>query len=319
MNWVMYSYINNIFYLKQKEGGGVQDNTLADNGYSDNYIVTISCPASSGIIAAVSGFLASHDCNINEMAQFDDEEIGCFFLRARFQIRTSSDAAISIEGLQQEFVGIAEDFEMKYAFHDEHKPMKVLIMVSRFDHCLADLLYQKSKQNLNLEITAVVSNHLDLRPMVERAGIRFVYKPVTRENKARMEEELMEIIEETDTELVVLARYMQILTDNLCQKLKGRAINIHHSFLPGFKGAKPYHQAYKRGVKLIGATAHYVTSDLDEGPIIEQEVQRVDHTFSPKDLSVAGRLSETIALTRAVRYHIERRVFLADDKTVIFK
>lgn len=207
---------------------------------------------------------------------------------------------------------------MQWDIFDTSEPMRVLLMVSKFDHCLADLLYRRNKGELNINITAIVSNHLDLRPMAEREGIRFVYLPVNKENKIQQEAELLKIVEETQTELVVLARYMQILSDNLCKQLAGRAINIHHSFLPGFKGAMPYHQAYERGVKLIGATAHYVTSDLDEGPIIDQEVQRVNHTHRPNDLIVVGRNTETIALARAVKYHTEHRVFLDENKTVIF-
>ena len=214
---------------------------------------------------------------------------------------------------------MARQFTMQWSLHSSAKPVRVLLMVSKFDHCLADLLYRHAKGELHMHITAIVSNHLDLRPMAEREGIRFVYLPVTRETKAEQEHALMRIVEETATELVVLARYMQILSDELCQQLSGRAINIHHSFLPGFKGAKPYHQAYQRGVKLIGATAHYVTSDLDEGPIIEQEVQRVDHAYKPDDLVAIGRDTETIALSRAVKYHLEHRVFLNHDRTVIFR
>jgi formyltetrahydrofolate deformylase len=180
-------------------------------------------------------------------------------------------------------------------------------------------MYRQAQGELDMEITAIVSNHRDLRPMAEREGIRFVYLPVTKETKAKQEAALMDIVEETGTELVVLARYMQILSDNLCRQLSGRAINIHHSFLPGFKGAKPYHQAHTRGVKLIGATAHYVTSDLDEGPIIDQEVQRVNHTYRPEDLVAVGRNTETIALSRAVKYHLEHRIFLDQNKTVIFQ
>jgi formyltetrahydrofolate deformylase len=192
-------------------------------------------------------------------------------------------------------------------------------MVSKFDHCLVDLLYRYKRGELDMTITAVVSNHLDLRGLAEREGIRFVYLPVTPDTKAQQEAELLQIVEETQTDLVVLARYMQILSDELCRKLSGKAINIHHSFLPGFKGAKPYHQAYSRGVKLIGATAHYVTSDLDEGPIIEQEVQRVDHSFSPDDLVRLGRDTETVALSKAVKYHLENRIFLNGDRTVVFR
>ncbi|MCY1438350.1 Formyltetrahydrofolate deformylase [compost metagenome] len=195
----------------------------------------------------------------------------------------------------------------------------MLLMASKFDHCLSDLLYRHAKGDLVMQITAVVSNHLDLRPMVERDGIRFVYLPITKETKAQQEAALMKIVQETNTQLVVLARYMQILSDDLCKQLSGRAINIHHSFLPGFKGAKPYHQAYERGVKPIGATAHYVTSDLDEGPIIEQEVQRVDHAYAAEALVAVGRDTETLALSRAVKWHTERRVFMNGSRTVIFR
>ena len=208
---------------------------------------------------------------------------------------------------------------MDWAFHPLDAPMKTLIMVSQFDHCLEDLLYRVRKGELHIEMTAVVSNHLDCRSLAEREGIRFVDLPITSQTKQRQEDALLEIIEETQTELVVLARYMQILSNRVCEVLRGRAINIHHSFLPGFKGAKPYHQAYERGVKLIGATAHYVTADLDEGPIIEQSVQPVDHTFTPDDLVAAGRDTETVALARAVKLHSEHIVFLDGNKTVIFK
>ncbi|MGO2415451.1 MULTISPECIES: formyltetrahydrofolate deformylase [Cobetia] len=283
----------------------------------NHYILTISCPATSGIVAAITTFLSSHECYISELAQYDDEDMGQFFLRARF--RFNEGVKGDVEHMRQAFEDIASPFGMEWQMHGARQKMPVLIMVSKFDHCLDDLLYHYRKGELNMQITAVVSNHLDLRPMVEREGIRFVYLPITKDTKARQEAALMDIVEETGTELVVLARYMQILSNELCHKLSGRAINIHHSFLPGFKGAKPYHQAHARGVKLIGATAHYVTADLDEGPIIDQAVQRVEHNFAPDDLVAVGRNTETEALTNAVRYHIERRVFLANDRTVIFK
>jgi formyltetrahydrofolate deformylase len=284
---------------------------------SQNYILTISCPATSGIVAAVTSYLAASHCYISELAQFDDQNSGTFFMRAVF--RFNEGAKADIERLRGGFPSIAKDFAMQWKLSSAAEPMKVLLMVSKFDHCLSDLLYRFHKGELHMRITAVVSNHLDLRPMAEREGIRFVYLPVTAETKARQEAELLRIVEETGTELVVLARYMQILSNDLCDKLAGRAINIHHSFLPGFKGAKPYHQAFERGVKLIGATAHYVTSDLDEGPIIEQEVQRVDHVLQPEDLVAIGRDTETVALSRAVRYHTEHRVFLNQSRTVIFR
>ncbi|WP_313117359.1 formyltetrahydrofolate deformylase [Ectopseudomonas guguanensis] len=281
------------------------------------YVIKISCPATSGIVAAVTSFLAEHGCYISEMAQFDDEVSGSFFMRAVF--RFNEGFVGEIQQIEDGFAEVAERFEMAWELHDTREPMRVLLMVSKYDHCLADLLYRHQKGELQMKITAIVSNHLDLRPMAEREGIRFIYLPVTRETKAQQEAELLKIVDETKTDLVVLARYMQILSDDLCKQLSGRAINIHHSFLPGFKGAKPYHQAYERGVKLIGATAHYVTSDLDEGPIIEQEVQRVDHNYTPDALVAVGRDTETVALSKAVKYHLEHRVFLNHDKTVIFR
>ena len=224
-----------------------------------------------------------------------------------------------LRDIHEQFPAIAGQFEMQWELHETSIPARVLIMVSKFDHCVADLLYRLRKGELNMEVTAIVSNHLDLRPMAEREGIRFIHLPVSKENKREQEQVLLSVIRESGTELVVLARYMQILSDELCKELEGRAINIHHSFLPGFKGARPYHQAFDRGVKLIGATAHYVTSDLDEGPIIQQTVQPVDHTYSPQDLVAVGRDTETDAMARAVRLHIEQRVFLDGNKTVIFK
>ncbi|XEG70065.1 formyltetrahydrofolate deformylase [Pseudomonas sp. abacavir_1] len=282
-----------------------------------HFIIRISCPAVSGIVAAVTTYLAEQGCYISEMAQFDDEGSGRFFMRAVFRFNEGLEGDIG--NIESGFADVASRFDMDWSLHSSAKPMRVLLMVSKFDHCLSDLLYRHAKGELEMQITAIVSNHLDLRPMAEREGIRFIYLPVTKDTKAQQEAELLKIVAETGTELVVLARYMQILSDDLCKQLSGKAINIHHSFLPGFKGAKPYHQAYERGVKLIGATAHYVTSDLDEGPIIEQEVQRVDHAYAPDDLVAIGRDTETIALSRAVKYHLEHRVFLNHDRTVIFK
>ncbi|MCQ4271495.1 formyltetrahydrofolate deformylase [Pseudomonas kuykendallii] len=283
----------------------------------NQYVINISCPATSGIVAAVASFLAEHQCYISEMSQFDDEVSSTFFMRAVFRFNTG--VTDDLAKIEEGFAAVASTFDMTWGLFSTSKPMRVLLMVSKFDHCLADLLYRHQKGELNMEITAIVSNHLDLRPMAEREGIRFIYLPVTKDSKSVQEAELMKIVDETGTELVVLARYMQILSNNLCKQLTGRAINIHHSFLPGFKGAKPYHQAFERGVKLIGATAHYVTSDLDEGPIIEQEVQRVDHALKPDDLVAIGRDTETVALSRAVKYHTEHRVFLNGDRTVIFR
>ena len=283
---------------------------------TQNYILTISCPATSGIVAAVSSYLAQSGCYISELAQFDDESNGTFFMRAVFRFNDAKTG--SIDKLRTDFGSIANDFAMQWKLYSAAQPMKVLLMVSKFDHCLSDLLYRYHKGQLHMQITAVVSNHLDLRPMAEREGIRFIYLPVTPETKDQQEAELLKIVAETETELVVLARYMQILSNNLCKQLAGRAINIHHSFLPGFKGAKPYHQAFERGVKLIGATAHYVTADLDEGPIIEQDVVRVGHGMTPDQFVAAGRDVESRVLSRAVAWHAEHRVLLGSKRTVVF-
>ncbi|GEK46479.1 formyltetrahydrofolate deformylase [Halomonas pacifica] len=284
---------------------------------NNQFVLTVSCETGTGIVSGITSYLSERGCNIVELAQFDDKVTGQFFMRSVFSILP--DAQHAFEDLHAGFVDVAEKFGLDWAMHDALRPTKVLIMVSRFDHCLVDLLYRHRKGELNIEITAVVSNHLDLRPIAEREGIRFVHLPVTQETKPEKEAELLNIVNETGTELVVLARYMQVLSDSLCERLHGRAINIHHSFLPGFKGAKPYHQAFERGVKLIGATAHYVTADLDEGPIIEQSVQPVNHAYYPEELVALGRDTETVALARAVKLHAEHRVFLSGNKTVIFK
>lgn len=282
----------------------------------DQFILKASCPAGRGIVAAVSGYLSEAGCYISEMAQFDDQDHGRFFMRACFHVEAGDQ---DLDGLKQGFAPVAARLDMDWQLFDAKAPTRTVIMVSKADHCLDDLLYRMHKKELNMTVTAVVSNHQDLRAMVEREGIRFVHLPVDRDNKAEQEQRLLEIVRETGSELVVLARYMQILSDALCRELVGRAINIHHSFLPGFKGARPYYQAYDRGVKLIGATAHYVTSDLDEGPIIEQSVQPVDHTFGPERLTAVGRDTETLALARAVKRHTEHRVLLDGNKTVVFK
>jgi formyltetrahydrofolate deformylase len=282
---------------------------------SDNFIFTGTCRAGSGVVAAVTSFLADRDCYICALEQFDDESTDKFFMRAVFRRQENSP---SIDQMAEAFAEVSDKFDMSWKFHNPALAVKTLLLVSKYDHCLDDLLYRRRKGEFNMEVTAVVSNHQDLRPMVEREGIRFVHLPVTKDTKAQQESRLLEIIEETESELVVLARYMQILSNDLTHKLSGRCINIHHSFLPGFKGAKPYHQAYDRGVKVIGATAHYVTSDLDEGPIIEQILTRVDHGYGPEHLVRVGRDNECMALAKAVKYHIERRVFLDGNKTVVF-
>ncbi len=280
------------------------------------FILTATCSAKGGIVAAVSSYLWSKSCYISELHQFDDTESDAFFMRAVCQIEADE---IHSGDVADGFNEIAKQFDMQWETHETARPSKVLIMVSKFDHCLDNLLYRLRKGELDMEVTAVVSNHKDLRGMVEREGIRFVHLPISKTNKILQEQALLEVVKETQTDLVVLARYMQVLSDNLCKQLSGKIINIHHSFLPSFKGAKPYHQAYERGVKLIGATAHYVTSDLDEGPIIEQAVQAVDHTYTPNMLVAIGRDTETVALARAVSLHINHRVFLNGSKTVIFR
>lgn len=281
------------------------------------YILTISCPDTVGIVFAVAGFLAERSCNIIDSAQFGDRTSGLFFLRIHFAATPSGPAQAEIEAAFTEQV--AQRFSMTWKLHDARRRQRVMIMVSKFGHCLNDLLYRYHNGYLPIEIPAIVSNHRDFYQLAAWHNIPFHYLPVTGESKAQQEAKLLEIAEEERVDLVVLARYMQVLSPALCERMAGRVINIHHSFLPSFKGAKPYHQAYARGVKLIGATAHYVTSNLDEGPIIEQEAERVDHTMTPDDLVAIGRDIENVVLARAVRYHVEHRVLLNGSKTVVFK
>ena len=281
------------------------------------YVLTASCPSRMGTTAAVAGFLAARRFYLIEMHQFDDTISQRFFVRVTFC--AVQGEAVDLGRLRGEFSAVAEAEQMEWRIHDSRERTRVLIMVSNFDHCLEDLLYRHRTGELKMDVTAVVSNHVTLQPTAARHNVPFFHLPVTPATKAEQERRLVELIDSTRTELVVLARYMQILSDELCGRLRGRAINIHHSFLPGFKGAKPYHQAYDRGVKLIGATAHYVTHDLDEGPIIEQIVERVDHGSTPDMLVSAGRDSERRALSAAVRYAIEHRVFLNGTRTVVFK
>ncbi|MEO3874617.1 formyltetrahydrofolate deformylase [Nonomuraea sp. B12E4] len=276
------------------------------------YVLTLSCPDRPGVVAAVSGLLAARGCNIIESQQFGDRVERRFFMRVQFA------GALGEDELNSAFATLAPDFAMEFRLRDMAGKPRVLIMVSRFDHCLNDLLYRVRSGALDIEIAAVASNHPDLRPLTQSYGIDYHHLPITPETRARQEAEVLALVEHYQVDLVVLARYMQVLSEGLCEKLTGRAINIHHSFLPSFKGAKPYHQAHDRGVKLIGATAHYVTSDLDEGPIIEQEVARVDHTHSPEDLAAIGRDVECLALARAVKWHAEQRVLLDGHKTVVF-
>ncbi|HCK80888.1 MAG TPA: formyltetrahydrofolate deformylase [Candidatus Competibacter sp.] len=278
------------------------------------YILTIDCPDRVGIVAAVSNLLAVHHGNIVESDQFSDTESGRFFMRLVFELAPETETA-----LLEHFEPLAARFAMVWHLYDPRLLPRVMVLVSKAEHCLNDLLYRHRTGALAMEITAIVSNHRELAHLAEWHAIPFHYLPLTAETKRHQERRILELIEDTDTELVVLARYMQILSPELCRALAGRAINIHHSFLPGFKGAKPYHQAYRRGVKLIGATAHFVTANLDEGPIIEQEVERVDHAQTPAQLAAVGRDIENIVLARAIHYHLERRVFLNGGKTVVLR
>ena len=279
------------------------------------YVLTLACPERPGIVRAITGFLADRGFDIVEHQQFDDHMSGKLYLRTAF---TPGDKEVSAEGLSAEFAAIADEFDMEFAIHDG-RPQRLLVMVSKFGHCLNDLIFRWRAGSLGAEIAVVVSNHDDLRPMAEAAGLPFIHVPITADTKPQAEARLLELVEEYQADLVVLARYMQVLSDELTTKLRGRAINIHHSFLPGFKGAKPYHQAWDRGVKLIGATAHYVTADLDEGPIIEQEVFRVDHSLDPNALVTVGRDAESQALSRAVKWHCQHRVLLNNTRTVVFR
>ncbi|MGC3872154.1 formyltetrahydrofolate deformylase [Halomonas sp. GXIMD04776] len=280
------------------------------------YILKATCPGRVGIVAAIGNFLADRGCFITQFHEFDDLDSGRFFSTIEFVFE--GDKTPSVEQLKAAFEVTALRFDMQWEIHDASQPAKVLVMVSKYDHCLRDLLYRQATGELNVEFTAIVSNHEDLRPMAEHAGIDYIHLPVTQDNKAEQEARLMEIIDDTGTELVVLARYMQVLSDRMCERLAGRCINIHHSFLPGFKGARPYYQAYARGVKLIGATAHYVTADLDEGPIIEQMVERVSHVQDSQHLTQIGRDIEAQTLARAVKYHTHHRVFQNGLRTVVF-
>ncbi|HLT27014.1 MAG TPA: formyltetrahydrofolate deformylase [Zeimonas sp.] len=281
----------------------------------DGFILTLSCPDRPGIVHAVSGFLLEHGGNIIEAAQFDDRDTGLFFMRTHFE----AGADASPETLSSAFAPIAERFAMRWRFFDATKPSPTLILVSRLGHCLNDLLFRQRSGLLPIDIRAVVSNHRDFYQLAASYDIPFHHIPVTPSTKERAEARLMEIVDAEGIELVVLARYMQILSENVCRRLEGRAINIHHSFLPSFKGARPYRQAHDRGVKLIGATAHYVTGALDEGPIIEQDVERVDHSMGVDTLTAIGRDIENVVLARAVKWHAERRILLNGSKTVVFR
>ncbi|MFD4761333.1 formyltetrahydrofolate deformylase [Streptomyces sp. NPDC058439] len=280
----------------------------------EQYVLTLSCPDKKGIVHAVSSYLFMTGCNIEDSQQFGDHDTGLFFMRVHF----SADSPVTVEKLRASFAAVGDSFRMDWQIHRSSERMRVVLMVSKFGHCLNDLLFRSRIGALPIEIAAVVSNHTDFAELVASYDVPFRHIPVTRETKAAAEAELLELVREENVELVVLARYMQVLSDDLCKQLSGRIINIHHSFLPSFKGAKPYHQAHARGVKLIGATAHYVTADLDEGPIIEQEVERVGHGVTPDQLVAVGRDVECQALARAVKWHAERRILLNGRRTVIF-
>ncbi|MDK1386107.1 formyltetrahydrofolate deformylase [Sinorhizobium sp. 8-89] len=278
------------------------------------HILTITCRSMAGIIAAVSGYLAERGCNIVDSSQFDDLQSGLFFMRLVF----ISQEGAKLEELREGFAPVIKRFEMTAEIRDSEERMKVLLMVSRFGHCLNDLLYRWKIGALPIDIVGVVSNHFDYQKVVVNHDIPFHHIKVTKENKPQAEARLMEIVEQSEAELVVLARYMQVLSDQLCKKMSGRIINIHHSFLPSFKGANPYKQAYERGVKLIGATAHYVTADLDEGPIIEQDIARITHAQSAEDYVSIGRDVESQVLARAVHAHIHHRCFINGNRVVVF-
>ena len=277
-------------------------------------ILTIACKSTRGIVAAVSGYLTKNGCNISDSSQFNALDTGQFFMRVSF----ISEEGVSRDALAEGFSAVAEPFAMEWGIFDTTERTKVILMVSRFGHCLNDLLYRWRIGALPIDIVGVVSNHFDYQKVVVNHDIPFHHIKVTKDNKPQAEAELLNVVEQSGAELVVLARYMQILSDKLCQKMSGRIINIHHSFLPSFKGANPYKQAYERGVKLIGATAHYVTSDLDEGPIIEQDIVRITHAQSADDYVSLGRDVESQVLARAIHAHIHHRTFINGNRTVVF-
>ncbi|WP_398480858.1 formyltetrahydrofolate deformylase [Tardiphaga sp.] len=283
---------------------------------SHHFVLTLSCPDRPGIVSAVSTFLAHNGQNIVDAQQFNENETGVFFMRVVFN---AADVNVDLASLQTGFGAIAERFKMAWQMRDQATRRRVMILASKSDHCLVDLLYRWRTGELEMIPTAIVSNHpRETYSGIDFGDIPFHHLPITKETKSEQEAAIWALVNETKSELVVLARYMQILSDDMSAKLSGMCINIHHSFLPGFKGARPYHQAHARGVKLIGATAHYVTSDLDEGPIIEQDVERISHRDSPDDLVRKGRDIERRVLARAVRYHLEDRVILNGKKTVVF-
>jgi len=279
------------------------------------FVLTLSCPDKPGIVYAVASFLVQHSANILASQQYGESPDGRFFMRVHF---TVPPQGVQLAELERGFSWVAEAFQMSWQLHDAAARLRTLIMVSRLGHCLNDLLFRWKTGSLPVEVVGVVSNHDDFAELAASYRLPFHHLQVTPQTKAAAEARLLDVIDEARADLIVLARYMQILSGELCKRAEGRMINIHHSFLPSFKGARPYHQAHARGVKLIGATAHYVTPDLDEGPIIEQDVIRVDHTLSAERLAEAGRDVEAQVLARAVTWHAEHRVLLNDDRTVVF-
>jgi len=283
---------------------------------ADKYIANITCPDATGLVAAVSGFLRDHHCFMDESSQYGDPATQRFFMRAVF---TRSPQSPTLEALEQKFAEVAKTFQMIWSFTPAERRPRVLIAVSKFGHCLNDILHRWHTGQMPIEIAGVFSNHDDMRSLVEWHDIPYDHLPVTPATKVQQEAAWLQMVDDRKIDLVVLARYMQVLSPEAARRLSGRCINIHHSFLPSFMGARPYQQAYERGVKIIGATAHYVTDGLDEGPIIEQAVERVDHTHSVGDMIAIGRDLENVVLARAVRYHAERRVLLNGHKTVVFR
>jgi formyltetrahydrofolate deformylase len=282
----------------------------------DGFILTLSCPDRVGIVHAVTGFLAEYQCNILDSQQFGDRDTGRFFMRVHLE---SNDRQLDLDALRGAFGRVGETFSMDWHIDGEAARARIMIMVSQQGHCLNDLLYRWRIGSLPADIAGIVSNHRDFESLAASYEIPYYYVPITPQSRDDAEQRLLDIVAENHVELVILARYMQILSARVCEQLPGRIINIHHSFLPSFKGAKPYHQAHDRGVKLIGATAHYVTANLDEGPIIEQEVARVDHGDDVENLTSIGRDVECLALARAVRWHLEHRVLLDGHKTIVFR
>lgn len=284
--------------------------------YKERYILVLTCRDRRGVVAAVTTYLSDHYATIVDANQFNDSAGDMFYMRVVFR---PEGPMPRLEELESGFAPIAEEFGMRFEFHDTRVKPKVLLLVSKIPHCLTDLLARWRSGQMNVDIRGVVSNHEDMRAYVEWHGLPYHHLPVSPETKGAQEKQIIDLVEELDIDLVILARYMQVLSPKLCAKLAGKCINIHHSFLPSFKGAGPYTQAHARGVKLIGATAHYVTTDLDEGPIIEQDVERVSHAHTPADLVLIGRDIESVVLARAVTWHLERRVLLNGDKTVVFR